>query len=246
MKRYIEYFDFLGYKQFIENNDSDHIKRRVGHILRDIELSLGQGKLKQGPNFAYGDTSKTRINSLTFSDTVLFWTQDDSIESLQELLKVTREFYWRKVMYDFPLRGALCYDDVELIHAHQSNDQGAQYIVNMIYGKGLVRTHLKAEDQDWAGFVIDDSVIQEIEKQTDVATFLDSFAVKYKVPYKTPKENQEEEFVYRIVKDTLNERAFENVSQGITETFYHDNKTVNDRVQVIIDNTINYLSIFKE
>jgi len=44
MKRFVTYFDFLGFKIFILNNDSEYIRTRIGHVLRDIEFSLGQGK----------------------------------------------------------------------------------------------------------------------------------------------------------------------------------------------------------
>ncbi|WP_291036676.1 hypothetical protein, partial [Dyadobacter sp. 50-39] len=40
MRRFIAYFDFLGYKHFILNNPSDYLRTRASHILRDIELSL--------------------------------------------------------------------------------------------------------------------------------------------------------------------------------------------------------------
>jgi hypothetical protein len=50
MERFIAYFDFLGYKEFILKNDSKHLRTRAGHILRDIEISLGQGKYKEPKN----------------------------------------------------------------------------------------------------------------------------------------------------------------------------------------------------
>lgn len=83
MERFIAYFDYLGYKEFILNNDSKHLRTRAGHILRDIEASLGQGKYKEPHNgIIVADLSETRINCLNISDTVIFWTNDNSIESL--------------------------------------------------------------------------------------------------------------------------------------------------------------------
>lgn len=77
MKRFIAYFDFLGYKDFILNNDSNYLKVRAGHILRDIQISLGQGKYQDPMNGSVlADISLTRINCLNISDTVIFWTSD--------------------------------------------------------------------------------------------------------------------------------------------------------------------------
>jgi hypothetical protein len=41
---YIAYFDLLGFKEFIEKNNDETLITRMGHIFRDIETSLAQGK----------------------------------------------------------------------------------------------------------------------------------------------------------------------------------------------------------
>ena len=104
MKKYIAYFDFLGYKEFILNNDSDYLSIRINHIVRDIKLVLSKGKFKEPDGFTISpDISQTRINCLNVSDTIIFWTFDDSIESLEELLIIANEFNWRqiKIFSDF-------------------------------------------------------------------------------------------------------------------------------------------------
>lgn len=47
MKKYVGYFDLMGYKNFIEANDTAETKRRVEHLLRDVESALGQGEYKE-------------------------------------------------------------------------------------------------------------------------------------------------------------------------------------------------------
>ena len=47
---YLAYFDFMGFKEFIQNNDDDVLMRRMGHIFRDIEICLGQGKYQEPRN----------------------------------------------------------------------------------------------------------------------------------------------------------------------------------------------------
>jgi hypothetical protein len=46
MKKFIAYFDYLGFKQFIDNNDLEYQRKIVGNNFRDIESALGQGKSK--------------------------------------------------------------------------------------------------------------------------------------------------------------------------------------------------------
>ena len=211
MKRFIAYFDYLGYKDFILNNDSSHLKVRAGHILRDIEISLGQGKYQSPRNgVIVADISVSRINCLNISDTVIFWTNDDSIESLEELLLVSYEFNWREILYSFPVRGVVYCDELEMISGQQKNTVGAIYSTNLIYGKGLVNAHLKGENLNWAGSVIDKTVIDQIEGKVNIPDFLSPFAKLYKVPYKVQDQGIQEEYALNINKGGLNETAFEN------------------------------------
>ena len=94
MKKFIAYFDYLGFKQFIENNDLDYQKRIMENNFRDIENALGQGKLKQPTHGAIADLANSNINCINFSDTIVFWTNDDSESSLIEIIEVAYKFNW--------------------------------------------------------------------------------------------------------------------------------------------------------
>lgn len=41
MKKFIAYFDYLGFKQFIDNNDLVYQRKIVGNNFPDIENALG-------------------------------------------------------------------------------------------------------------------------------------------------------------------------------------------------------------
>jgi len=70
---YLAYFDYLGFKEFIENNDDEVLMRRMGHIFRDIEGALGLGKYREPQNgVILSDLSNSSVNCLNISDTVLF------------------------------------------------------------------------------------------------------------------------------------------------------------------------------
>ena len=93
MKRFIAYFDFLGYKNFILNNDTDYIREHIDFILQSIEASLGQNKWTRiNKGCMIPDISNSKINCLNISDTVIFWTNDDSLDSFKELLKISYTF----------------------------------------------------------------------------------------------------------------------------------------------------------
>lgn len=248
MKKYVGYFDLMGYKNFIENNETDETRRRVTHILRDIEAALGKGEYKEGGHgVLHADLSASKLQCITISDTVIFWTLDDSKESLMEILKVCFDFNFKLNLHNFPVRGALVFEAIEMINGFQRNNNGGTYSVNTIYGKGLVKAHIKAESQYWAGTVIDQSAIEKIAEENDVEQVLAPFAMKTQVPYKNGCPIQDREYAFRLCIGWLNEIAYGNWKKGIEEVFAADNKGMDDAgIIAKLANTIAFLDEHKE
>jgi rRNA processing protein Gar1 len=254
MKRYIAYFDFLGYKNFILNNDTDYIREHINFILQGIEASLGQNKwttTNQGSMIA--DISNSKINCLNISDTVIFWTNDDSLASFKELLKISFDFNWRETCYSFPVRGAIVYDEIDIIHGYQKSKKGGTYNVNSIYGKGIVNAHLKAEDLNIASCVIDNSIVEKIKEFGEVEDILGDYAMKYAVPYKKCESKESEYLLTFYINTKINEEdrkeydeAIESRKNGIIDAFKSDNKGMNERAGILLKNTIDFLEIMKE
>jgi len=246
MKKYITYFDFLGFKNFILNNDSDYITNRIGHILRDIESAIGQGKIEITNRGAIADISKSRLNCLNISDTVIFWTNDDSFDSFKELLKVSFDFNWRVTCYHFPVRGAIVYDEIDIISGYQETESGGTYNANSIYGKGLVNAHIKAENLNLASCVIDNSVIEKIQEFDEPVNIFGDYAIKYQVPYKTGQLNNQEYLLKFFINKTINPEACKNRAEGIKYAFENDKKEMNERSELLLKNTIDFLEILKD
>ena len=244
---YLAYFDYLGFKEFIEKNDDEILMRRMGHIFRDIEGALGQGKYQQPQNgVILSDISNSKINCLNISDTVLFWTNDCTYESLTELIKVAYEFNWMQILYNFPVRGSIVRGKIRLVSGKQTNSNGGSYSVQCLYGKGLIKAHDKAEYQNWAGTVIHQSVISDLEKATNGMEFLSDYAIQYKVPYKT-ELGLGEEYVLKVVKGITNETALKNTKESVAGVFALDNKSTEPKsVQSKIENTLNFIEFLAE
>lgn len=239
---YLAYFDFLGFKEFIENNEDEVLMRRMGHIFRDIESAIGQGKYQQPQNgVILSDLSNSQVNCLNISDTVLFWTNQCNYESLTELIKVAYEFNWLQILYNFPIRGSIIKGKIRLVSGKQVNSNGGSYSVQCLYGKGLIKAHQKAENQNWAGTVIDQSIIDDLEKVSKGIEFLSDYAIKYKVPYKSDLELNEE-YVLKVVKGITNETALKNTKESVSGVFALDNKSIEPKsVQIKIENTIKFI-----
>lgn len=236
---YLAYFDFMGFKEFINNNDDETLMRRMGHIFRDIETSLGLGKYQEPRNgVILADLSKSKLNCLNISDTVLIWTNNCSSEALMELIKVSYHFNWTENGYNFPVRGSIIKGKIREVTGKNINSEGGSYSVQCVYGKAMIDAHLKAENQNWAGTVIDESVVNDLKLTNNGEQLLEEVSLRYKVPYKT---GELEEYVLKLKKGKLNEIALNNVLSDIDRIFSMDNKEINDSVKVKINNTKQFI-----
>lgn len=236
---YLAYFDFMGFKEFIQNNDDETLLRRMGHIFRDIEICLGQGKYQEPRNgVILSDVSGSKLNCLNISDTVIIWTNDCGLVSLKELINVAYEFNWRELGYNFPLRGTILKGKIKEVTGRKANSEGGSYSVQCIYGKGIVDAHLKAEAQNWAGTVIDQTIIDDLVNFEQI-DLINEITTRYEVPYKT---GNIEEYVFKIKKTPLNDTSLANVLRDIQRVFSMDNKSiVHESVKLKIENTKKFI-----
>lgn len=238
---YLAYFDFMGFKQFIQNNDDEVLIRRMGHIFRDIEICLGKGKYQEPRNgVIIADISKSKINCLNISDTVLFWTEKCNNEELLELVEVAYNFNWREIGYNFPLRGSVIKGNIRVVSHKNENDNQTSYSIQCLYGKGLVYAHDIAEAQEWAGSLLDTTVVDDLNSFEDGKNFVDKYTIRYDIPF---KNNIHKEYnAFKLKQGKLNEVALENAIKGVDEVFIMDNKTIdNESVQLKIENTKKFL-----
>lgn len=227
---YLAYFDFLGFKEFIHNNEDDEIVRRMVHIFRDIELALSRGKTKPSEkhrSVVIPDLSESSINSLNISDTVIFWTNECNLDLLKELIEVTNEFNWRENKFNFPIRGCLTKGKIKFLPFQLNKSNSTIHSIQSMYGKGLVYAHEKAESQSWAGTVVDKSIIDDLGEDMEL---INKSCVKYKVPYKNGEAT--EEYVFKLCIGGK-------IREQVEQVFRQDNKSIeNDSVKAKIDNTV--------
>ncbi|MCX2492974.1 hypothetical protein OQX63_05790 [Pedobacter sp. PF22-3] len=245
MKRFIGYFDLLGYKEFILNNETEYVKSRLGNVLAVIESCLGRGEYEEAPQGFVADMKKSTIQCLNISDTIIFWTKDNSETSLAEFLEVCYTFNWKMNTFEYPMRGAMVYQEIEIINGANNTDAGGMYNVNTIYGKGLINAHLKCEGQMWAGTVIDKSLEDFILKSPSGSAILEPIAIRYIVPYKTVPVGQTEEYALRLVSSSMEDTAFKNLQADLIDIFNRDNKSMGGTAPLKLDNTLLFAELFK-
>ena len=251
MGAFLAYFDLLGYKKFIENNTSDFLKERTDDFGRNVEMALSLGKRRNSRHSGrvIADLSDSTLNSLTFSDTLVIWSQGDTLLDFEEVLKVSFEYNHFNVGYDFPSRGCIVYGDIWFKDYDEENQKGGRYMLNMIYGKALIDAHLKAEGMSFAGCVLDASAVEKAQSLGNIDALLQEHTLIFDVPYKVKEKFGEKEVriperVLRLKKDDLLVTQY--IEEGIRAAFTSNNKgTIQGRVKEIFDYTIEFLNAHK-
>ncbi|WP_332913799.1 hypothetical protein [Algoriphagus boritolerans] len=86
----------------------------------------------------------------------------------------------------FPARGAVVHGELEGVDFSYLNGKGKNYNINSVYGKGLISAYEKAESQNWAGTVVDQSIIDYLEANGESPKiFLEPWCVPHMIPYKS-------------------------------------------------------------
>ena len=242
--KFITYFDFLGFGDFIRNNDLEEQKKVMNNIFTGIEFTLSKGESKEGRYGLIAELSKLKLNCINFSDTIIIWSNDTSDESLKDIMDITYNFNWKANLYFFPVRGTLTMGELEEVDFSHRSDMGGKYNLNSVYGKGLIEAHEIAESQEWAGTILSPKVVDFINKTIrEPEAFLNLHTKPYLVPL---KKGDKDLRVFNLVKGELNDIAYVNVERGLRENFEAHNKSIDlPSVATKLENTVKFLSSFR-
>jgi hypothetical protein len=245
MANFLAYFDLLGYKKFIENNTEERLDYRTNHFGRNIEIALALDRptiQSKRPGVVISDISHSTLNCLTFSDTVILWTNSNALEDFTEILQVAHKYNNFNILHDFPSRGCVVYGDIWYKPFDSENLRGGKYMLNMIYGKALIDAHSRAEAMSWAGCELDKSAIEYANTLGNIKPLLQEYTMVYDIPFKTKdgKEIRLSGHALRLFLDRV--LIIQYHQESIRRAFTQDNKgEIEGRTKTIFDNTIEFL-----
>ncbi len=166
MKKFIAYFDILGYGDRIKDKSIDEEYEIQKEIIEDI--------IKIIENNA---TTRTEFHTIHFSDTHIFYTDDVSEDAFEIIIKSSLIFMLlaavRKHPY-LPLRGVVNYGDFM-----------ADYDKSIFIGEGLRGAYTLEKNQEWMGCFLSDSCYEQVKNFEIFKEFVKRLVlVKYFVPFK--------------------------------------------------------------
>lgn len=172
MKKFIAYFDILGYGKRINNKNIDEEYA----IQRDLKIDIREIIEKNAKN-------RADFHTIHFSDTHIFYTNDNSEYAFEIIIKSSLIFMLlaavRKHPY-LPLRGVVNYGDFIADHDN-----------SIFVGKGLREAYALEKNQEWMGCFLSDSCYKRVKDFGIFKKFLEEIVlVDYPVPLKTGDKNK--------------------------------------------------------
>jgi len=144
--RYVAFFDILGFKNWVETEGS----HKVFVYIRDfLNLMIRASMPKSIVNADMTvDLESSVISYINFSDTIVFYSRDDSYEAFCSMLKVCAEFI--NVVICGPtraIRGALSYGEF------YADPENSAYV-----GQALIDAYEFEKKQHWLGASLHSSI----------------------------------------------------------------------------------------
>lgn len=247
MKTFLAFFDVLGFKEFIYNNEMEYIQRMFGNLMRDSQTAVsGEKYIQTNSGMVVPDLKNQKVNCLHVSDSIVFWSNSDTEEDFLEMVKVCYSFYWRSLQTSFPLRGCLIHGEIDFKPFTIENESKSKFYNYSLFGKGLIEGYLKAESINYAGCFIDKSAINKVEDKTINDLIYDQKICLYKIPFKDGTYSYEH--VFRPIEGEHNDVSFRNSANGVKRLFtdHMNGKELPDSVKLKMNNTIDFLEYFRE
>ncbi len=227
---YLAYFDILGFEQIVKDLPSEELDKLYSFIIRDTQWAYADDQMKVGREIkpVFRNPVVTGVN---ISDSIVFFTKDDSEESLTAILKAISRFVMRLDSH-LAYRGCLVVGSFNYLLGNVKNDtEDIAYNVSAIYGKALIDAYKKAESQEWIGCFIDESVVKYVSAKGFSQNHFSTY-VEFDVPFKDGKKK------LLALKMTLSDSIAETHEEQVKALFERNGLKYSEKLKMKYENTL--------
>lgn len=216
-KRYVAFFDIMGFKELVERNNHSYIVDKLEALRKTISILE---KLHENQGFL-NDVKVTNSKTITFSDSIMIFTKDDSIESLNKIIIDSSIFLFKAIEIGIPIKGALSYGEVTL-----------DFKNSLFFGRPIIDAYLLHDELNMYSAILDNRIEDKISTFTLHNDVVDLF-ISVKVPLKKGK-----------VQHLIIKPPSPNIEKHINDIkkLY---KSVSGAPRLYIDNTLDFIGNLK-
>jgi len=221
-KRYIGFIDVMGFKEMVAKKTHEEVGRML-HQMSYMKDILQQVIVSPFKKIDEEFEREERIKSVTFSDSVLFVTKDDSLSDLLVLSSVLEIFQEAAIQRGSPTKGAVSYGRFT-----------ADFEKSIFYGQPLIDAYLLQDQLYYYGIIIDNEVesriIESLRNNEVEKKLINGHFYRLPTPLKSGKVQH-----YNVRLSNLTEEQIEDMY-----------KTISGGVRRYVDNTIEMYEIMNK
>ncbi|MCA1202394.1 hypothetical protein [Priestia flexa] len=180
-QRYVVFIDILGFKNIINQfeNPEDLGRELLFNFNASLHAALNNSSIIIDlTKDTLPKVENSEISFWQFSDSIILYSKDDNVKSLEEFIRVLNMFFASSILRGFPLRGALVKGELF------TNPP-------IIVGKGLVNAAMNEAKQAWSGLIVDSSCFDGNEGEELLKRMLlEKMLINTKVPIKTGNKQE--------------------------------------------------------
>lgn len=151
--RFVAFLDILGFKDMVMRKDHDHIYsllNNLSNVRNTIERLAGDG-----------NTNVSNIYSASFSDSIIFFSKNDSKESFTAICASTSWLIAKAIEDGILVKGGLAHG---LVSVNKTNQ--------IYFGQPIIDAYLIEEDVNFLGAVAHCSIDNYLYENNDAANLL--------------------------------------------------------------------------
>jgi len=207
--RFVAFLDIMGFKDRVARNDHNEILK---------ELELFQSNISQYVSYH----RNANVQIALFSDSILIYSQDDTVDSLHALADITSHIMMYAIQQEkpIPLKGAIAAGRMTCNQTKQ-----------LYFGQALIDAYLLEENVKYYGVLVHHSAEKYIKKE-DFKEFRD-----IKAPLKSGEIAHYELHWYDAVikKEGKNEKTVKECLNNLRLTVSDEPRKYIDNTQKVID-----------
>lgn len=232
-KRFVAFFDMLGFKDRIMRESNEKIYEDLTRILERSETTLHNTLGEQPVKNLFGDSD---IHIVKFSDSVVLFSKNDTVENFILFLISARFLFYSFLKENFLIKGGMAYGKISLDREKQ-----------LYFGQPIIDAYFLEEDVNYIGVVAHNSIDkfkQNIDNTNKFYSLLTQLFFEGKSPLKSGliTHLNLNWFLQLVGNENLNGKSKDDIKKDIIIGLKKYYLSVAGSPRRYIDNTIDFLN----
>ena len=168
---FVAFLDILGFSDLVTKNSHDElitIYKQLDFCVQSALSNFNYSVSLKGkrPMEYIHNLEATTVNSMTISDSIILWTNDDSIDSFRNLILTTNFLLYECFSVGLPLRGGIAIGPLSIMNEQYQTPHYNQR--NTFFGKSIVDAYRLEQKQKWSGCIISRDCINHLFPQSQI------------------------------------------------------------------------------